>query len=204
MSFNVGDFPEVRWHVIPLHTPRVLRHCATCGTVRRFASSDRFRLNCQQVTVDVWLVYKCIECDGTWNCAIIERCPVKSIAPRRYRLFERNDKDLAWSYAFDYRVLAGAGVHVDTTFEVRVESSESGLDGHMDRSRIIVIELSHPGIIRLDRLVAQQLRISRASVEELYDKGQLRIYPDLKNALRKTAHSGQRILLAKALSKYPA
>ena len=81
------------------------------------------------------------------------------------------------------------------TFEVSVESSEIGLDDHVGGSRMIVIESQYPGIIRLDRLLAQQLRISRTSVQELYDSGRLRIYPDGKNALRKAAHTGQRILL---------
>jgi hypothetical protein len=163
--------------------------------VRRFASSDRFRLNAQQVTVDVWLIYKCVDCGCTWNCAIIERCPVRNVDPRRYSLFERNDKELAWSCAFDYRLLSGADVQVDMTFEVSVESSETGLDDHVGGSRMIVIESPYPGIIRLDRLLAQQLQISRTSVRELCDTGRLRIYPDGKNTLRKAAHTGQRILL---------
>ena len=193
MSFNAPDLPEVHWRVVPLHTPRVLRHCAKCGRVRRFTSSDRFRLNAQQVTVDVWLVYKCVECECTWNCAIIERCPVRNIDPGTYGLFERNDKELAWSCAFDYRLLSRADVQVDMTFEVRVQSSETGLDDNFGESRIIIIESPYAGIIRLDRLLAQQLRISRTSVQEMYKSGRLRIYPDGKNALRTAAHTGQRI-----------
>lgn len=197
VSLNASDLPEVRWCVVPLHTPRVLRHCAKCGTVRRFASSDRFRLNAQQVTIDVWLIYKCVECDCTWNCAIIERCPVRNVDPSRYSLFERNDKELAWSCAFDYQLLSRLGVQVDMTFEVRIESSETGLGDHVVGSRMIVIESPYPGIIRLDRLLAHQLRISRTSVQELYDSGRLCIYPDGKNALRKTAQTGQRILVSR-------
>ena len=82
------------------------------------------------------------------------------------------------------------------TFEVSVESSEIGLDDHVGGARMIIIELHYPGIIRLDRLLAQQLRISRTSVQELYDSGRLRICPDRKNVLRKAAHTGQRILLS--------
>ena len=196
VSFNASDLAEVYWRVVPLHTPRVLRHCAKCGRVRRFASSDRFRLNAQQVTVDVWLVYKCVECECTWNCAIIERCPVRNIDPGTYGLFERNDKELAWSCAFDYRLLSGAGVQVDMTFEVSVESSEVGLDDHVGGPRMIVIESRYPGIIRLDRLLAQQLRISRTFIQELVEGGRLHIYPGGKKALRKAAHTGQRILLS--------
>jgi hypothetical protein len=60
---------------------------------------------------------------------------------------------------------------------------------------VILIDSPYPGIIRLDRLLAQQLRISRTSVQELYDIGRLRILPDGKNVLRKAAHTGQQILL---------
>lgn len=195
VSFNSSDLTEVRWRVVPQHTPRVLRRCTNCGTVRRFASSDRFRLNAQQVTIDVWLIYKCMECDCTWNCTIISRCPIKSIEPRTYSLFESNDEQLAWSYAFDYRLLSGAGLQLDTTFEVRVETSETAPDYRADRPRIVIIESRYPRIIRLDRLLAQQLGISRTSVQELYESGRLRIDPDGKNALRKAAYTGQRVLL---------
>jgi hypothetical protein len=145
--------------------------------------------------VDVWLIYKCIECDSTWNCAIIERCPVSSIDQRKYVLFEKNDRDLAWSYAFDYRLLSSAGVQVDMTFEVWVESSGTGPHDNIGVSQMIFIESRYPGIIRLDRLLAQQLRISRTSLLELVESGRLHVYPGGRNALRKAAHTGQRILL---------
>jgi len=194
VSFIAPHLPEVHWHVVPLHTPRVIRHCAKCGKVRRFASSDRFRLNAQQVTVDVWLVYKCVECECTWNCAIIERCPVRNIDPGTYGLFEKNDRELAWSCAFNYALLSRADAQVDTTFEVTVQSSTTGLDDNsFGASRIITIESPYAGIIRVDRLLAQQLRISRTCVQEMYKSGRLRIYPDGKNALRTAAHTGQRI-----------
>lgn len=200
MSLNFTDLPEVRWHVVPLHTPRVVRHCVKCGTVRRFASSDRFRVNAQQATIDIWLIYKCIECDCTWNCAIIERCSVRNLDPRKYSLFERNDKELAWSCAFDYRLVSGVGVQVDMTFEVRVESSETESGDDICRSRMIIIESQYPGIIRLDRLLAHQLRISRTSVYELYESGLMRIHSDGKNPLRKAAHTGQRILISRLVA----
>jgi hypothetical protein len=195
VCFNGSDLPQVCWCVVPLHTPRVLRHCVKCGTVRRFASSDRFRLNAQQVTVDVWLIYKCIECGCTWNHAIVERCPVRNVDHDKYTLFEMNDEELAWSCAFDYRLLSGAGVQVDMTVEVSVESSGAVQDDHLGLSRMILIESSYPGLIRLDRLLARQLRISRTCVQELYDNGLIHIDPDSKNVLRKEAHTGQRIVL---------
>lgn len=54
-------------------------------------------------------------------------------------------------------------------------------------------------ITRLDRLLARQLRILRTSLLEFYDSGRLRIFPAGKDALRKAAHTGQRILLSDSL-----
>jgi hypothetical protein len=114
-----------------------------------------------------------------------------------YSLFEKNDRKLAWSCAFDYRLLSRGGVQIDMTFEVTIESSEPGLDVHV-RSRTIVIESLYPGVIRLDRLLARQLRISRTFVQELYDNGGLRIHPDSRRALSKAAYTGQRVFLSVA------
>ena len=85
------------------------------------------------------------------------------------------------------------------TFEVSVESSGTGLEDYVGGSHMIFIESHYPGIIRLDRLLAQQLRISRTFIQELVESGRLHIYPGGKNALRKAAHTGQRILLSDSL-----
>ena len=186
------DPPDTCWRVIPLHTPRVLRHCPKCGVLRRFASSDKFRLNAQQVKVDVWLIYKCLECDCTWNCPILERRTVKQIGSELYERFQQNDRDLAWSCAFDYALLSRLRVNVDSGVDVEVEC---GGTESMGPEKSIRIELTYPGVIRLDRLLGRQLKVSRTCLQEWHDSGRLRVCPEEKHALRKTARTGQIIFL---------
>lgn len=196
VAVNALALPEVRWRVVPLETPRVLRHCAKCGGIRRFASSDKFRVNAQQRKVDVWLIYKCLECASTWNCTIISRRTAKEIGAARYLRFQHNDKELAWVCAFDFGLLSRVGVQVDATVEVRIE--RPGVDSleHSQQGKKIRLEFTHPGIIRLDRLLAEQLQVSRSCLQRWLDSGRLLIRPEEKNALRKPARSGQIVYLS--------
>ena len=73
------------WRVRPAHSPRVLRRCPGCDVTRPFASSGRFRVNGQKRRLDVWLIYKCVHCDATWNRTVLERVTPESIDPARYQ-----------------------------------------------------------------------------------------------------------------------
>jgi hypothetical protein len=187
---------EVCWHIIPLSTPHVLRHCVKCGTVRRFASSDKFRLNAQQRKVDVWLVYKCLVCAQTWNCTIVTRQTPEDIGEELYQRFVRNDRTLAWRYAFDSSVWQRAGVRVDAAVAVRVEQGIPHGLVEMTRSQRIRLVLNYPCALRLDRLLAEAWQVSRASVHRWYEHGLLQVWPTEKHPLRKPIHHGQVLCLA--------
>jgi hypothetical protein len=182
---------EVCWHIIPLSTPHVLRHCAKCGTRRRFASSDKFRLNAQQRKVDVWLVYKCLVCAQTWNCTIVTRQAPEDIGADLYQRFVRNDRILAWRYAFDSSLLQRAGVRVDAAVDVRIEPATWHGMGGMARPQQIRLVLDYPCTLRLDRLLAEAFHVSRASVHRWFDRGLLQVWPVEKHPLRKPIRHGQ-------------
>jgi hypothetical protein len=196
LAVHAIALPEVCWRVVPLETPRVLRRCAKCGEIRRFASSDKFRVNAQQHKVDVWLIYKCLACENTWNCTIIARRAVKEIGPARYLLFQQNDKELAWSCAFDFGLLSRVGVQVDAMVQVQVECSGADFLENGRRDKKIRLELAYPGLIRLDRLLAEQFQVSRSCLQRWFDGGRLLIWPEEKNALRKPARNGQIVYLS--------
>jgi len=186
---------DVIWRVVPLETPRVLRRCAQCRAIRPFASSEKFRLNAQQNKVDVWLVYKCLTCENTWNCTIISRRTAKEIGCVLYPRFQRNDRELAWMYAFDYRLLSQIGGQVDSAVPVRVERRRTNDFTGASQQQTIRLELPYPGIIRLDRLLAEQLRLSRSALQRWFDGDGLRVWPEEKNVLRKPARHCQLVCL---------
>jgi len=195
VAISAVELSEVIWRIVPLETPRILRYCAKCREVRQFASSDKFRLNAQQHKVDVWLIYKCVACDSTWNCTIIARRTAKEIGAVLYPRFQRNDKELAWACAFDFGLLARQGVQVDSTVEVQGECSMTDCTANGQRPRRIRLELPYPGVIRLDRLLSAQLQVSRSRVHDWFTHGGLQIWPEEKQALRKPARDGQIISL---------
>ena len=186
---------EVIWRVVPLETPRVLRHCAKCRATRQFASSEKFRLNAQQHKVDVWLIYKCLQCESTWNYTIISRKTAQEIDAVLYARFQQNDRELAWTYAFNFRLLSQAGVQIDASVSVRVEPRIINGSASARQEPKIRLELPYPGIIRLDRLLAEQLHLTRSTLQRWFDGGKLCIWPEDKKALRRPARHGQIISL---------
>ncbi|TIN82029.1 MAG: DUF1062 domain-containing protein, partial [Mesorhizobium sp.] len=72
-----------------------------CGTVKAYCSSGKFRVNANGKRIDVWLIYRCIDCDNSWNFGIFERCNRRDIDPTLLAALERNDPALAHRHAFD-------------------------------------------------------------------------------------------------------
>jgi hypothetical protein len=192
-TMDMVGLVEVCWRIIPLETPRVWRHCSKCAEVRPFYSSDQFRLNAQQRRIDVWLIYRCTTCDTTWNCTICTRSTPEAIGAELYQQFQHNDRDAAWQYAFDLALLHSLGARVDAEVRFRVERTPGACsNGHQQQ---ITLALSYPCTVRLDRLLASELGVSRSSLQRRVDQGILHIWPHDSNALRKPIRDGQVITL---------
>ena len=186
---------EVRWRILPIETPRVLRHCPHCGTVRPFACSDTFRMNANQRKVDIWLIYRCIDCDCTWNCTIFTRATPEEIGPILYRQFQENHRETAWKYAFDLVRLQRLGARLDGTVPVRVECDSSIGPPTIGGQQTILLDVPYPCEMRLDKLLAGELGVSRSCLQRWCDQGLIHVWPAAKDALRKSIKHGQVIIL---------
>lgn len=144
------------WNIIALETPRVVRRCPRCDEERRFVSSDRFRVNANQRKLDVWLIYRCADCDTSWNCEVMARATPEQIGTARLASFTHNDVDAAWACAFDASLIARAGARVDPCVRYRVERAG-------DAATVRVV-MPRPCGVRLDRLLAEQLGRSRTAI----------------------------------------
>jgi hypothetical protein len=71
---------RVLWEVRHPEPPKIVRYCKTCGAKAEYVSSGLFRVNAQQKSLDIWLVYRCTTCKSTWNMTIYSRINPKSIA----------------------------------------------------------------------------------------------------------------------------
>lgn len=174
---------RVTWQVTPLRPPLVRRHCSRCSSEMPFACSMKFRTNAQKKRIDVWLIYRCTACDEVWNLPIFERVATTDIAPDAFDAIARNDPALALRHAFDHARLARHGVTLEPP---EVSIHKSLLEGCADAAGAIAITLllALPCVVRLDRLLANELGISRAQLGRLLDVGALRLSPVARKALR--------------------
>lgn len=90
---------EYIWEIKAKSTPILKRKCNHCSC-NRFYCSDKFRMNAQKRNIDVWLIYRCMECDGTYNLTILSRTKPELIKKELFLSFSENDEDTAWEYAF--------------------------------------------------------------------------------------------------------
>ncbi len=173
-----------RWRVVPVHTPRLVRRCTRCDRPTLFACADAFRVNASGRRLDAWLLYRCIQCDETWKAPLHERVPVDRLDRARLDALSHDDLALAWACAFDESWLGRLGVAVDREVEVTVERIDT-----RDPARI-EIELPYPVSIRLDRLLARELSMSRTQLWRRVDDESIVIAPGGAHALRRPVSDG--------------
>lgn len=103
----------ITWEV-KFHTPpKTHRYCKKCGTKSEFQSSNCFRVNANQKSLDVWLIYRCKACKTTWNLTLLSRVSPKSMSRAELQKFTDNDYALALSYAMDAELLAKNGAEAE-------------------------------------------------------------------------------------------
>lgn len=184
---------EVRWRIEALHPPRALRPCGGCGALRPFVPSGCFRVNAQKRRLDVWLVYRCADCDHTWNLEVMARTPPGEIDPARLSAFLANDADEARAVAFDATRLARAGARALADTAIRVARPDGEWPGPHAGGPAVRIELVTPCDVRLDRLLATELGLSRAAILRAIEDGVLRVEPGGAARLRRAVTDGLRI-----------
>ncbi|ESZ69288.1 hypothetical protein X727_17155 [Mesorhizobium sp. L103C119B0] len=181
----------IRWAIAPEIAPRPLIHCNRCGAVKAYRCSDKFRVNANGKRIDVWLIYRCIDCDNSWNFGIFERCNRRDIEPTLLTALESNDPTLARHHAFDVVALRNRVGRVEEFSDVAVQKRSLGERGATTLE--IRLGLEMPTSLRLDRLLAGELGISRSRLQALEEKRLLVFVPEGARALRKPARDGTAI-----------
>lgn len=163
---------EITWQVMPLTSPKVNKTCPKCGNHASFINTEKFRVNANKNKLDVWLIYQCEKCKSTWNMTIYERTAPKDIPEDTYKRFLENDKELAIAYGFD------KAIHVKNRVMLDYESVSYTVEGE----KITILNdpnLGHEPVelkircdkafdLRVDKLLSQQLDISRSQIKRLY------------------------------------
>jgi hypothetical protein len=154
---------DLVWNLVPLQTPLVVKDCSKCAKRSRFSCSETFRVNAQQRRLDVWLIYRCVVCDTTWNCRLMRRVAPTSIDPDLYAKVLANDRATSRRYAFDLDLLKRNGVRAEPSSDVALEGPELCPDAFSSGTVRILVTCALAGRWRLDRLLAVKLGLSSSS-----------------------------------------
>jgi hypothetical protein len=183
-----------RWLIKPLTCPRPIRYCPACGAVREFICGERFRINANKKNIDVWLLYRCSDCDDTWKYPVLERKSIAAFDSVAYECYVRHDQRMVWKHAFDLGRMRSHAVRVAVNADVLVERSI--ISGPVDAETLsIYLEVPLACDHRLDRLLATELGVSRATIQQWYEYDKLQVWPEQGGALSKRAQDGQRLIL---------
>jgi hypothetical protein len=181
---------RIRWAITPKIAPQPLINCNRCGGLKAYRCSGKFRVNANGKRIDVWLIYRCVDCDSSWNFGILERCNRRDIEPARLAALESNDPALARHHAFDVVALRSRAARIEEFPEAAVYREI--LNGRPDNTTALelLVATEMPTSLRLGRLLASELCISRSRLQALEEKRLLVVAPDGVKALRKPAQEG--------------
>ncbi|AQZ50396.1 DUF1062 domain-containing protein [Martelella mediterranea] len=188
---------RVRWTITPLKAPQPWITCSGCRDVKPFQPSGKIRLNANGRKLDAWLIYKCLTCDRTWNRPIFERQSVRDINAAILEALKSNDPDWVRSEAFNISALGRKAQRIDEFPEVHVEKAVIINAGDFSTVAIEMVA-SLPASLRLDRLLANELGLSRTRVKALADRGLLKTSAQRDDILRHRVRSGTVVTLSLA------
>ena len=103
---------EFIWEVMAKNTPLIKRKCNNCDS-DRFYCSGKFRMNAQKKNIDIWLIYRCIKCDNTYNMTIFSRIKRELLNKDLFNKFSENSTEIAREYAFSYETSRKNNVELD-------------------------------------------------------------------------------------------
>lgn len=196
---DMCDTFRVRWTIIPQIAPQPWIACSGCGGLRAFQSSGKIRLNANGRRLDAWLIYKCLACEKTWNRPIFERQTVRDISPAVLDALQSNDPQWIRAEMFNIDALRRKSQRIDEFAAFEIEKSIMGdpPDGTWHEWEKAEIELVVPLMtgIRLDRLLASELGLSRSRLQLLHDNGLLQTESDRPDILRRRVRNGSRIII---------
>ena len=181
---------EYLWELVPTTIPAVRKKCPKCGEKTDYISTGKFRINANKNSIDVWLIYQCEKCKTSWNMDIYDRVKAGSLDNKEYKRFSENEEELAKEYGFDI------GIHNKNKVELRIKDVEYDvkkvklLEAVSEKDETIIkIRCKYPCETRIDRLLADNMNISRNSVKRMYEEGYIILEND-KNLLKSKVEDG--------------
>lgn len=193
----MSDVLRVQWTIVARTAPQPWLTCSRCGDTKRFRSSDKIRVNANGKRVDAWLIYRCTDCGSTWNRPILERRRVRTIDPGFLMSLHASEPVLTRKLAFDVEDLRRSVGRIEEFDDALVVKSVQ-LEGTMPARRLeIMCSVPEPVGLRVDRLLANELRLSRSRIQSLAEAGDLVVFPSM-SSLRRPVRGGMRLVVQRA------
>lgn len=183
----------VRWTVLPGGAPRPWLHCHHCGTARPFVFSGKARLNANGRRLDAWLIYRCIDCDETWNRPVLERQSLSAVPNGLLQALHENDAATLGRLAGDRPGLARFAKRIEDGGQATVRRTVIGAVSAASPALAILLDPVGGIAVRPDRLLASELSLSRRTVTALACAGHLMVSPGSARSLRRPLRTPLRL-----------
>ena len=191
----MSDTLRVLWTLVPQRAPQPWLPCSRCDDARPFESSQSFRVNANGKRLDAWLIYNCAACGNTWNRPLLKRQPVRSIDPELLAGLRANDPKLATCLAFDVGDLRPRLGRIEEFPDVLVRKEVLFQGGKEPQRLEITFVLAAPVGLRLDRMLAAELGLTRNRLQSLKEEGLFAVSTRGNRWLRKAPQDGLRLTI---------
>lgn len=164
---------KINWDIEYTSPPPAIKYCKKCGKKTEYISSGFFRINAQRKHLDIWLIYKCLTCDSTWNMTIHSRINPKSISTEILDAFHNNNEKLVKRYAMDTNLMRKNGVEVGLpSYKIIGDTIDMSIPVELH------IKSSYPSRLKVSSLLREKLNLSQNAFEELLSNGTIRSIDD--------------------------
>lgn len=164
---------KIIWEVQSLSLLPVLKYCKKCGRKNLFACSRQFRVNAQRRYLDIWLIYKCRDCNTTWNATVYSRISPQAIRPQLLDGFYKNDNKLVEKYAMDSQFLQENGAEAGWP-----KYSVIGDCFSLNETVQLEIKSKYSLSVKVSSVVRSKLSLSEREYIQLITSGKIKSLPD--------------------------
>ena len=174
------------WTLLPAAPARPWLHCPGCAVTRPFQSTGRIRLNANGRRLDAWLIYHCTRCPQRWNRPIFERLDRRSVPPEVLDGCETSAPDLVARIERDLASLRRHCARIDGAGPPAIQKAVLCAPRPDQTDLRLRIAGGRSAPFRPDRLLSNELALSRARFAALVESGHLRLVGARNHAFRRT------------------
>lgn len=193
----------ITWEISVKSTPLLIKKCSHCNSTR-FYCSDKFRMNAQKRNLDIWLIYRCVQCDNTCNLTILSRSKPELIDKSLFHSFSMNDRATAWQYAFSAELERKNNLKLDyasVEYEIISSHSPEEMLALSDESLHIQIKCPHEFNLKLSSIIRKYFSLSANRVKGLIEEGSISTSTG-KVSLKQRVRDGDVIVLQKKTANF--